>query len=500
MAREDKVRFTLCLVMTSDWHVGTGEGRHRSVDRLVERDENDLVYVPAKTLRGILRDAAERLAFGLDNGKEDGPWCTLVDALFGSQPALVEARSRDEGRGEGRDTAHVKPTGGRLVIGDAELVRDLRTRLIGPEPARRLLRAALTFIKPGVAIDPRSGRAKEDFLRFEEVARGGAVLGSGVELNLSSVGEREQETVAAFLVAAAALVERLGGKRRRGLGRCELALEAGDGWSWPTNPGDVAQTLANTKPPHVPSKENCRKPATFVSVSPPDEQSWHVVSLALELRAPVLVPAAVLGNVVTCLDFIPGTFLLPHIARALGGNGGLNRPEVWAEIAAGNIRVLPAWPEVVGVRPWPVPLHWQVQKDEAEDRDVVELGSGNGEGDPMKRKTRCVRNAFAKEDREDEKRPKFEALREGFIAQGANGGTVLLSEPEKIVRTHNVIEDRSQRPDEEVGGVYSYEALAPGQIFRTEVHVSGDLAARLGNGWERKLKGKARIGRARNAG
>src|SRR5690554_4168640 len=79
--------FTIRLTMLSDWHVGSGTGRPGNVDRVVARDADGLPYVPAKTLRGIWRDACERLARGLDGGT-DGEWSSLVDRVFGSQPAL----------------------------------------------------------------------------------------------------------------------------------------------------------------------------------------------------------------------------------------------------------------------------------------------------------------------------------------------------------------------------------------------------------------------------
>ena len=79
--------YTLSIEMLSDWHIGTGSGRHGGVDRLVARDTDGLPYSPASTLRSMWRDAAETLARGLDEGAATGGWQTLVRQLFGSQPA-----------------------------------------------------------------------------------------------------------------------------------------------------------------------------------------------------------------------------------------------------------------------------------------------------------------------------------------------------------------------------------------------------------------------------
>jgi len=70
-------QFRLRLTMESDWHIGSGTGRPGNIDRLVVRDGDGLPFVPAKTLRGIWRDACERLVRGLDDGKI-GDWCSLA--------------------------------------------------------------------------------------------------------------------------------------------------------------------------------------------------------------------------------------------------------------------------------------------------------------------------------------------------------------------------------------------------------------------------------------
>ena len=74
----------LTITMLSDWHIGSGTGRPGSVDRLIQRDTNNLPYIPAKTLTGILRDGCELVVEGLDEGKT-GRWHDWLEYLFGSQ-------------------------------------------------------------------------------------------------------------------------------------------------------------------------------------------------------------------------------------------------------------------------------------------------------------------------------------------------------------------------------------------------------------------------------
>lgn len=64
--------------------------------------------IPGKTLTGIWRDACERLADGLNEGRS-GPWHEWVEHLFGSrrQVSLACSRSRVGTLGIDSDRKHV---------------------------------------------------------------------------------------------------------------------------------------------------------------------------------------------------------------------------------------------------------------------------------------------------------------------------------------------------------------------------------------------------------
>ncbi|HEX4613497.1 MAG TPA: RAMP superfamily CRISPR-associated protein [Urbifossiella sp.] len=192
--------------MLSDWHVGAGFGRPENVDRLLLRDADDLPFLPAKTIRGMWRDAAERLATALGPG-----WGAIVDVVFGDQPAQNRAAEMNRPR----ETA--------LVVTPARLPVRLREK-VKTSPA---LRQAVAFVKPGVMIDPASGRAKDDFLRFEEVARAGAVLTATATFDPVRAGPAA-DAAEKLALAATRLLTRIGGKRRRGNGRCALTVTNAD--------------------------------------------------------------------------------------------------------------------------------------------------------------------------------------------------------------------------------------------------------------------------------
>ena len=443
--------FTLTITTLSDWHIGSGQGRHRSVDRLVDRDHNGLPYMPAATVRGILRDSAELLARGLDEDK-GSTWTDLVVQLLGSQP------SQD---GPGTETP---PRASRLTLTGARLPAGVRQHLA--HDPDRVLRQALTFVKPGVGIGRRSGRAKTDFLRFEEAVRSGAVLVADGAVDCPA---EHHTVVAAFLVAAAALIERLGGKRRRGMGKCAVSI------SFDSLPGDAAapaDVLDRAVAPELPDAESDAGTELGAATS---GSAWIRLPLRLTLLSPVIVADEVQGNVVTCQDAMPGSHLLPYVARALE-RAGIG--DAWARIASGDVRVLPATPEIAGQRSLPVPFCWEKQKADKDYKSVrvIPLAAANDQGHADK--------------------PQYEPVRAGFVSTGEPAK--LIRPIAKPLRTHNTIKDDIQRPHEDVGGVYTYEAIAARQVFRSEVWIRG---APIDAGYARaELKGEARLGRARQAG
>ena len=413
-----ELKLDCTLVMESDWHVGSGGGRHGAVDRLLERDGEGLPYVPASTLRGVWRDAAERLALGLDGGTA-GAWQGLVQRIFGSQPA--------QGGSPGR---------GCLILEDVRLPAALRAR--ARKDAR--LREALAFIKPGVAIDATSGRARDDFLRFEEMGRAGTVLQAQGWLRLPDGVDARQ--VQSFLLAAALLVERIGGKRRRGAGRCRLQVQTA---------GMTAQHAVKVleqlkKPPEWPTENNSKDACIGQFMDAADDANanaagdWLEIPLLASVETPVIIPQQVMGNVVTTQDHIPGTYLLRHVAEALKA-AGMNDP--WAHVAAGDVQVLPLFPcNGKEARALPMPMCLEAPKND--DSDEV-------------RARNMLRTAS-----EEKSETQYKGLKGGYIWPEDEGSLQWLSSMPQVLRTHNTVEDEKQRPTEAVGGVFTFEAIAAG--------------------------------------
>lgn len=448
--------FTLEFHMLSDWHVGSGTGRPGSVDRLVARDRDDLPYLPAKTVTGIWRDALERLTLALDGGEEAGAWSAWVEWLFGSQPALVTEAQR------------TPPRPAAVEVTPARLAEALRAQLIGSK--RTALRQALTFVKPGVELDPHRGQAQPEHLRFEEMARTGTRLSA--HCTWHAPGDSDQQaTASALLIASAGLVEYLGSKRRRGAGRCALTI-AGH------TPAAVLPWLhAHAQPPPCPSRDaRSSTPEAGTRPTSPGAattQPWQTLRLTLTLRTPLAVAAHTLGNVTETLDYVPGTLLLPHITRCLQALGYDCRPAV----AAGMLQLLPATLDVQGQRGLPVPqVLYQHKMNGGFDKQgtiVNRLREPNPKGTQLK------------------------AVRSGYLGDWGHPGLPPYAKVPKVLLTHNTVEDAVQRPTSDVGGVYSREAIAAGAVLHTELRLHPAECKKLPAGWWRHLNGPCRLGVSR---
>ena len=149
------------------------------------------------------------------SAKQCQPWVQWVDFLFGEQPAF-----RPSGT-----VSSWAPRPAALAIRSAHLDPSLRDALRSLDPVRReKLLQSFTFLKPGVAINPGSRHlgSFDKHLRFIEMARADASFVSSISLGDLDDEERLKDAAALLLRPGQALIKRLGGKRRRGSGKCRL--------------------------------------------------------------------------------------------------------------------------------------------------------------------------------------------------------------------------------------------------------------------------------------
>jgi CRISPR-associated protein Csx10 len=315
----------------------------------------------------------------------------------------------------------------------------------------------LVFVKPGVGIDAHSGQALDRHLRFEEVVRGGegCVLTAPLELDETGLDESGRDAARALLWAAATSAERLGGKRRRGLGRCTVALSDLTG-----RRGEFLRVLAAPAPPR-PDRTLPMPAAAAPAAAATAAEDWTVVPLRLTLLTPVLVPRAVSGNVAEGLAYVPGTAVLAALHRLLRGLPGA---PTRAEIARGNARATNAYPETAGRRGLPVPLCLFALKEDG--------GLDKGWG---------VFNRL----RDDESVPpggsQLKTHAAGFVGVlPADGLPTFISAAALQATTHGTIDDAVQRPTQRAGGVFTFQALRAGTVLRTELRLRPAVAERMG--------------------
>jgi len=450
--------------MESDWHVGSGLGRPGSIDKLVCRDPDGFPFVPAKTLHGVWRDACEKLCIALDDGNNQGNWSQLVDIIFGSQPSL----GKNDPTGRHSDPTQ-KPIAAAFSIRPAKVSSDLRNIFlyyrIKDIQKYRSLCEALTFVKPGVKINRQTGFAETNMLRFEEMARLGTVLETSFNL---SINENFLGCAKSLLIASAKMVESLGGKRRRGAGKCRIDVEG-------TNLVEAIKWLKNNKYPTKFDYTENAQPLTKINNKIPANDPWLKIPLILKLHSPLAVSFRTIGNVVESLNFLPGAYLLPHICKGMAKL----KFDINEAIQSGNICILPATPELEGIRSLPVPMALFTPKNgkgiEERNTLVNRLLSGNSE-DQLKQ------------------------LREGYLNPSS---PITAFKVPMLLQTHNVVEDQTQCPTSEVGGVYSYEAISANDeqgkqlILRSEIRIHQSIANQLGDNWWNNLAGKISLGRSK---
>jgi CRISPR-associated protein Csx10 len=387
----------------------------------------------------MLRDGLELLCSGLGDD-----WAGWVDYILGNQPNLPSS-SPDK-----------RPSDSLVEIRPARIPDKLRS-VLGKDER---LKQALTFIKPGIEVDEASGTAKKRHLRFYEMSRAGMILASECTIHSDST------TAQALLVAAAKLVDRIGGKRRRGAGRCVLSANNILAEDAAVQHLEECVKSGDCKPP---ASNSSHKHAELKIVSPntddaPDKMpEWNSVEYRIELESPVSLTTATLGNVAKSLDFIPGTYLLGHIRNKLG-QGALET------IVRGDMRVLPATIEIDDKRGLPVPRLLEMEKS-PKDRNKV----------------KTYNSLIADLSKESQTKP----LREGFVANLDSEEIVHANVP-MTISAHNSIDDRRQRPTSEIGGIFFREAIQARTILRGEIRWKSSTGIDFTE--LAKLNGSIRIG------
>ena len=353
------------IVFTSDWGVSTGVGHAGRTHSTIERCGDDPV-VRGTVITGVLREQAMVAAEAFDRamGSSGEHWKEFALWLFGQDP--------DSKPGSTPHPRHV-------LFTDATPASSI--------PIHDTV---------SLSIDPQTGTARDQFLRFTERAAPGILTGTFTLIDEAEDERSLQQTIEAahFLLGVAGLMVRgIGSGRSGGDGECTVAVsdkdyvEIGrqdakaadalkrilanqDNDSPTYSSEDVAavadrlrcltrkclQTIPNLPALPKDSVQDIAMPGLQQSES--GDTTWYETALDIVLDSPVVSYEVPFSNEVRSLDFLRGTVLVPWLHGLLRKKyRGMD-----SAIVSGDLRIsdaLPVYKELAGL---PVPFVLENEK------------------------------------------------------------------------------------------------------------------------------------------
>ena len=176
----------------SNWHCGSGLTAGSDIDLLVIKDKNGLPFVPGRTIKGLLKDAANVMKEFSDE-KDKSDWNLFIKNHFG-----VETKNEEE-----KDSNQSE--GGKCYFSNATLSAKLQNDIIQNKLQETLFRktSSTKIDDDGVAVE-HSLRAFETVIPLELYGK------------ISDVDSSKMEKCLQY-------IKRLGTTRNRGLGRCIIS-------------------------------------------------------------------------------------------------------------------------------------------------------------------------------------------------------------------------------------------------------------------------------------
>ena len=353
------------IVFTSDWGVSTGVGHAGRTHSKIERSDNKPV-VRGTVITGVLREQAMLAAKALD-GSEEGKWTNFALWLFGQDP-----------NSEPSSTPHPR----HVLFSDAT-------------PASTID----VHDTVSLSIDPQTGTARDQFLRFTERAAAGVLTGTFTLIDEAGAETSDQETIKAahFLLGVAGLMVRgIGSGRSGGDGECTVLVsgdevEARDGQStsaFVAYASDQAKVLrgalkslaqaftedsVNALP--GPRQEGTQHQVGTVDGSAAQHSGGHHLVLDLTLNSPIVSYEVPFSNEIRSLDFLRGTVLLPWLHRLVSSKKhGEDEAVITNAVTGGHLFVSDALPVIESIEGLPVPLTLNKDKTSPSDSTITLYG------------------------------------------------------------------------------------------------------------------------------
>ena len=353
------------IVFTSDWGVSTGVGQAGRTHSTIERS-NGKPVVRGTVITGVLREQAMLAAKALDGPEEKSPkkWTNFALWLFGQDPD-----------GKQGSTPHPR----HVLFSDATPA--------SPIPVHDTV---------SLSIDPQTGTARDQFLRFTERAAAGILTGTFTLIDEAGGPLSVQATIEAahFLLGVAGLMVRgIGSGRSGGDGECtvlvtshEVEARAGQSTSkivaFASSCAQELRTslkkLAQSLEPEVVSalpapQRSTQHQVGTVDGSAAQHSDGHHLILDLTLNSPIVSYEVPFSNEIRSLDFLRGTVLLPWLHRLVSSNKrGKNEAVITNAVTGGHLFVSDALPVIGDIKGLPVPL--TLKTDKTSDSPITLYG------------------------------------------------------------------------------------------------------------------------------
>lgn len=368
------------IVFTSDWGVSTGVGQAGRTHSTIERS-NGKPVVRGTVITGVLREQAMLAAKALDGPtkeNEKGKWTSFALWLFGQDP-----------NSEPGSTPHPR----HVLFSDATPA--------SPIPVHDTV---------SLSIDPTTGTARDQFLRFTERAAADVLTGSFTLIDEAGAELSDQATIEAahFLLGIAGLMVRgIGSGRSGGDGECTVLvtnnkIKACDGQST-SEIVAFASSRAQELRTSLKKLARCLKPEVVSALPAPQRSTQHQVGtvdgsaaqhsgghhliLDLTLNSPIVSYEVPFSNEIRSLDFLRGTVLLPWLHRLVSSKKrGDKEAVVTNAVTGGHLLVSDALPVIEDIKGLPVPLTLKTDKTSPSDSTITLYGdsSDNTAGIPVR--------------------------------------------------------------------------------------------------------------------
>ena len=360
------------IVFTSDWGVSTGVGQAGRTHSTIE-SSNDKPVVRGTVITGVLREQAMLAAKALDGPEEKSPkkWTSFALWLFGQDP-----------NSEPGSTPHPR----HVLFTDATPASTI--------PVHDTV---------SLSIDPTTGTARDQFLRFTERAAAGVLTGTFTLVDEAGAEISDKPTIDAahFLLGVAGLMVRgIGSGRSGGDGECtvlvtnhEVEARAGQSTSkivaFASSCAQELRTslkkLARSLKPDVVSalpapQRSAQHQVGTIDGSAAQHSGGHHLILDLTLNSSIVSYEVPFSNEIRSLDFLRGTVLLPWLHRLVSSKKhGEDEAIVTNAVTGGHLFVSDALPVIEDIKGLPVPLTLKTDKTSPSDSPITLCGDSTEE-------------------------------------------------------------------------------------------------------------------------